>query len=222
MSSKLSNLFSSTDLARIAETVKAAEGQTSGEIVPYVCERSGEYEVALWRAGFALSALAGVSLFLLYQFTTAWLPFNFMQSLFMIFLAHALGMLLALVIPSLKRFFAGEDLLQRAVEQEARAAFLAEEIFKTRERTGILLFLSLFERKVEVLGDAGINAKVSPAEWQEVVQIIVAGMHANQPAQGLIHAIEKCGALLHKQGVARRADDSDELANTLRMKGGRE
>lgn len=221
MTQKLARLFSPGDLERISAAVQAAEGQTSGEIVPYVCERSDDYEVALWRAGFALSALVGASLFMLQRFTTVWLPFNFIQSLFMIFLAHGLGMLLALVMPSLKRFFAGENLLQRTVEHEARAAFLAEEVFKTRERTGILLFLSLFERKVVVLGDAGINAKVTQAEWQEVVHIIVFSMHTKQPAQGLINAIHKCGELLQKQGVLRRADDSDELANSLRLKGER-
>ena len=80
--------------------------------------------------------------------------------------------------------------------------------------------MSLLERRVEVLGDAGINAKVAQTEWEDVVQTIVASMRAQQPAEGLIAAIQKCGALLQRQGVLRRVDDADELSNTLRMKEG--
>lgn len=220
MSSKLSNLFSSADLARIAEAVKAAEGQTSGEIVPYVVERSDGYEAAIWRGGFALSALVWLVVLLWYELSTTWFAFGLVEILLSLVLAQGLGMMLTLLLPALKRFFAGQIALTRAVQQEAHTAFLREEVFKTRERTGILLFMSLFERRVVVLGDAGINAKVAQEEWEEVVQIIIAGMRAQQPAEGLIAAIQKCGALLQKQGVLRRSDDSDELANTLRMQEG--
>ncbi len=218
MTSKLSRLFSSADLARIAEAVKAAEGQTAGEIVPNVVERSDNYEAAIWRGGFALSALVWLAVLLWDELSATWFAFGLAEILLSLMLAQGLGMMLALRIPAVKRFFAGQTALTRAVQQEAQTAFLREEVFKTRERTGILLFMSLFERRVVVLGDAGINAKVAQEEWEEVVQTIVAGMHAQQPAEGLIAAIQKCGALLQKQGVLRHVDDSDELANVLRMK----
>ncbi len=221
MPQKLTQFFSPTDLERISAAVKAAEGQTAGEIVPVVVESSDDYELALWRGGFALSALVWSSIVLAYLLTSVWLPFNLLHVLLLIFLAQGLGMLLTMIIPTVKRFFAGANTMQQRVEQQAQKAFLTEEVFRTRERTGILIFLSLFERKVVVLGDAGINAKVAQAEWNEVVQTIVTGMHAGQPAEGLLAAIQKCGELLQKQGVIRREDDADELANTLRMKGGR-
>lgn len=216
---KISKLFSPEELKHIAAAVNAAEGQTSGEIVPYVVERSEAYEVALWRGGFALSALVWLGVLLWYQLSDAWSALRLVEVLLGLVLAQGGGMLLVLFIPPLKRFFAGPAALARAVNREAQAAFLAEEIFKTRERTGILLFLSLFEKRVVVLGDAGINAKVAPREWEEVVQTIVSGMHRDRPAEGLLAAIQQCGALLQKQGVLRRADDHDELANTLRMRG---
>lgn len=220
MAKKIFRLFSNSELARIAEAVKNAEGKTSGEIVPFVVERSDAYESALWRGGFALSASVGLGIVLGYELSTTWFPLLLIEILTALFLAQALGMLLVLFVPAGRRFFAGEDARARAVKREAQAAFLAEEIFKTRDRTGILIFMSLLERRVEVLGDAGINAKVKQTEWEDVVQTIVAGMRAQQPAEGLIAAIQKCGELLQRQGVIRRADDADELSNALRMKEG--
>lgn len=220
MSKKISQLFSNSDLERIAEAVKIAEGKTSGEIVPFVVERSDAYESALWRGGFALSASVWLGIVLWYELSSTWFPLRLLEILMALFLAQAIGMLLVLFVPAWRRFFAGEDARARAVKQAAQAAFLSEEVFKTRERTGILIFVSLLERRVEVLGDAGINAKVAQTEWEDVVQTIVASMRAQQPAEGLIAAIQKCGALLQRQGVLRRVDDADELSNTLRMKEG--
>jgi putative membrane protein len=213
------NLFFETDRDEIAAAVKTAEGHTAGEIVPYVVVRSDDYEIALWRGGLSVSLLVITLLLAARVFTSGWLDLRFAQTATLILFAQGLGMLAVYFIPGLKRFFAGRELLEQCVTQRAAQAFLAEEIFKTRDRTGILIFLSLFEHKVVVMGDAGINAKVQPEDWNEVVQIIVNGMRASAPGAGLIAAIQKCGELLQRKGVARRPDDTDELQDSLRMAG---
>ncbi|RPH37202.1 hypothetical protein EHM92_03310 [bacterium] len=120
------------------------------------------------------------------------------------------------MIPPLKRWFAGNLLMERRVAQRAAEAFVSEEVFKTRERTGIMIFLSILEHKVLVLGDSGINAKVKSEEWDDVVKRIVTGIRSGKPAEGLIDGIAQCGVLLQKHGVAIRQDDSDELSDSLR------
>lgn len=215
----LSKVFSEADRAQIAAAIKAAEGGTAGEIVPYVVERSDDYEVALWRGGLSLSLLAISVLLLLRVFTPLWLDLGFAQTAMLILLAQGLGMFAVHFFPGVKRFFAGRELLAHNAGRRAAQAFLSEEVFKTRDRTGILIFLSLFEHQVVVLGDAGINARVQQQDWDEVVQIVTAGMRRRAPAQALVAAIQKCGELLQKKGVARRPDDSDELADSLRTEG---
>ena len=215
----ISQVFSEADRERIAAAVKAAEGRTAGEIVPYVVERSDDYEVALWRGGAATSVLVLTVLLLLRVFTPLWLDLHFAQTAMLILLAQGLGMLAVHFLPGARRFFAGRELLEQNVARRAAQAFLSEEIFKTKDRTGILIFLSLFEHKAVVLGDAGINAKVQQQEWHEVVQIITNGMRSDAPGNALIAAIQKCGELLQRQGVARRPDDADELADALRLAG---
>ncbi|MEK9137917.1 MAG: hypothetical protein AAB393_12400, partial [Bacteroidota bacterium] len=152
-------LFSESSLKRIKEAVEEAERSTSGEIVPYVVEMSDTYEVAEWRAG-VLSGVIALGVFAaVRRFTETRLPFDFVEMALVAMLASAAGALLAHFIPVLQRLFTGKHLIDLRVNQRAAQAFIAEEVFATRDRTGILIFLSLLEHRVLVLGDSGINAK---------------------------------------------------------------
>ena len=106
----------------------------------------------------------------------------------------------------------------RACTAARRSRFVEEEVFDTRDRTGILLFVSLFEHRIEVVGDSGINDKVEPAEWVEVVDLVRAGIRRQSLADGLVQAVERCGDLLHRRGVEVRPDDTDELADDVRVR----
>ena len=97
-------------------------------------------------------------------------------------------------------------------------AFLEEEVFSTRDRSGILIFLALFEHRVVVLGDSGINEVVPEDAWQHVVDDLVAGIRARRPAEALVAAIHECGRLLEAHQVEIRPDDTDELPNELRIR----
>lgn len=219
MSKKVEQLFTAEERERIAAAVKAAEQHTSGEIVPCIVAYCDEYEEAVWRGGAAAAFLAFAVFFCLRAFTTTWLPLGLGAMSAVVALAGGVGMLLVQWVPALRRLLAGEELMDRRVTGRALQAFVEEEVFATRERTGILIFFSLLEREVRVLGDAGINARVAPGEWEEVVRRLVAGMRQGRPAQGLIEAIAQCGALLERCGVQRRADDTDELGNAPRTGG---
>ena len=218
MSHTVSKFFTSADQNRIVAAVREAEEKTSGEIVPYVVGHSDLYEEAEWRAGGLFGVALALIVILLQTFTSLWLPFGLVQVLLVILLGGAIGMLLGRFVAPVKRFFAGKALLERRVAQRAAEAFIAEEVFKTRDRTGILIFLSLLERKVLVVGDAGINAKVAKNDWHDIVDRLVRGIRTGKPADGLIDAIEQCGQLLRRHGVNIRPDDKDELPDSLRLK----
>ncbi len=217
MTPSVSRLFSEQDLARIKRAVEEAEKKTSGEIVPYVIEQSDDYERAVWRGASAAGGLAVLTFLAVHAFTVFWLPFTLPVVLVVIMAAFGAGMALVHFVPSAKRLLAGRTLLRKRVSQRAAEAFIAEEVFDTRERTGILLFVSLLERQVLVVGDSGINAHVKQEEWDDVVQSIVRGIRKGSASTGIVEAIGKCGLLLERRGVTRRADDTDELRDDLRM-----
>lgn len=232
-------LLSDAEMAAVRAAVAEAEKRTSGEIVPYVVPASDAYPNALWK-GATLGALAGPLLALALHFrlvrvdTEMGIPFG-VDRLWELWGTHlelwitapaaagaAIGFLLAAFVPPIKRWLAGDEMLELRTRQRAEMAFLEEEVFRTRERTGILLFLSLFEHRVIVLADSGIHTLVEPGQWDGIAAGIAAGIRAGRAGDALLEAIHSCGALLERHGVARRADDLNELPDELRRGGGPE
>ncbi len=217
MASVVSRLFSETDRDRIRAAVVDAEQKTSGEIVPYVVDRCDTYEFAEWRGGALLGMTVATVFAALHELTPLWLPLDFAGLVIVTIVAFVAGMLMVRIFRPLKRVLAGGAEIDHRVSQRAAEAFVSEEVFKTQDRTGILLFVSLLEHRVLVVGDAGINRVVKKSDWEDVVATVIAGLKAGTPADGLVRAIGLCGELLQGSGVQRRADDTDELSDGLRM-----
>lgn len=215
--------FSDEDLQRIKDAVARAEKKTSGEIVPVIVPRSESYEVALWKGGGMAGGLALTFAMLVFHFYQgwglAWLHTGWGMASLTLGAALA-GGLLGAYVPPVTRMLAGGDALARAVHRRAMKAFVDEEVFNTRDRTGILLFISLLEHRIEVLGDAGINEQVTPDEWVDVVRRVRDGIRRGDVAGGLEQAIDLCGELLERSGVDRRPDDANELPDRLRTREG--
>jgi putative membrane protein len=212
-------LLSDADREAVRAAVAEAEKRTSGEIVPYVVPASDAYPNALWK-GAAFGALAGPLLALaLHRLWDLWGSHFELWLLMPAAAGAAIGFLLAAFVPPVKLWLAGDEMLELRTRQRAEMAFLEEEVFRTRERTGILLFLSLFEHRVVVLADSGIHTLVQPGQWEGIAAAIASGLRAGRAREALLEAIRSCGDLLERHGVARRADDVNELPDELRRGG---
>lgn len=214
-------VLSEADLARVEAAVGIAERRTSGEIVPYIVRQSADYDAAVWRAASAGALVATALVLALAALYGGW-SLAWTSSPWAVAGASVggglAGALLGAFVPGIRRAAAGPGALTAEVHRRAAQAFLDEEVFNTRDRTGILLFVSLFEHRIEVLGDAGINEKVETAEWVEVVERIRVGILHKDLAGGLVAAIEMCGDLLERRGVEVRHDDTDELSDRVRLR----
>lgn len=218
MRTDLADYFTAAELERIRRAVDAAEGQTAGEIVPYAVVASDDYAEATWK-GSTLGALAAALLAaVLHGLGGFWGIGGYLWLGLPTVAGAAVGYLAAARIAWLKRLLVPSAVVERRVERRAALAFIEEEVFFTRERTGILIFVSVFEREVLILGDSGINAKVKPEEWGEIVADIAAGIAAGKAADALVEGIRRCGDLLERRGVEIRPDDIDELADELRTR----
>jgi putative membrane protein len=209
--------FSAEDLARIKAAVFEAEGKISGEIVPVFVESSGRYTVANYRGGF----IAAVSAFLTIIFLDRYIPqyaiYDPLIILIVFLLAGILGGLASNFILPLKRLLVTQPQLDFNTRVRAERAFLEEEVFNTRERTGILIFVSFFEREVMVMADKGISKVVEQREWDALVRLIIDGIRRNQIVDGLEAAIKRSGEILLEKGFARAEDDVNELGDELRI-----
>jgi putative membrane protein len=215
----MQTLIEQLDEDRIREAVQRAEERTAGEIVPVVVPRSASYEVVTWRGATIAALLALIAAMLTLQFYDGWglawlyTPWGVVLTALA---SGTVGAVLATYVPPLQRLLAGGDLLDETVHRRALQSFVEEEVFDTRDRTGILLFVSLREHRIEVLGDTGINEQVEPDDWAEVVARIRRGIRNDNLTEGLVEAIAMCGRLLERRGVGIRPDDENELSNTVR------
>jgi putative membrane protein len=211
----LERFFSAADHAAIEAAVREVEARSAGEIVPYAVERSDRYARALWSAA-TLGALAASLVAALGRWAgdlwgvpvALWIALPPATG-------AALGWLAALVLPAVRRALVPAEVLAERVHQRATQAFLEEEVFRTRERTGILIFVSLFEHRVVVLADRGLDGRIAPREWEDVVAGIVAGIRRGQPGPALAEGIRRCASLAAQ--IPPRPDDRDELSGQLRL-----
>jgi putative membrane protein len=210
-------VFSESDLEAIRRATADGERRSSGEIVPYIVERVVDSDEARW-AGAALGALgAALVAGIVHAFGGFWGGFGIWWIALPTFVGAGVGYLVA-GLEAVGRRLIPEDRLERAVDLRAKAAFLEEEVFATRERTGILIFLALFERRAMILADSGIHRSVPEDAWQGVVDDLISGIKAGRAAKALEEAVTVCGKLLEEHGVERRPDDEDELPDEPRIR----
>jgi len=143
---RLRTLFSKADLEAIQTATAAGESRTAGEIVPYIVERVVDRDTARWR-GATLGALgAALAAGLANAFGDFWGGFGVWWITLPAVVGAGMGYLVA-GFDAVGRRLIPEDHIDHSVHLRAKAAFLEEEVFATRDRTGILVFLALFEHR---------------------------------------------------------------------------
>jgi len=222
---KAKNYFSDVQKKQIEEAVANAESNTSGEIVTVVASSSGRYDRAedIFGVLFAMILLAIVWIYS--QEITAvegqWedkitTVITLPCALGIIFIGFIIGALLATFFPALRLLFISKTEMQQEVDRKAQEAFHQFRIRGTQGETGVLIFISLYEHSVRVLGDDAISSKLQQKDWEQVCSLVVEGMKGKQPAEKLIEAIELSGQLLAEH-FPIADNDKNELSNTLQL-----
>lgn len=218
---KLKQKFSEEDLQRIKLAVKEAENKISGEIVPVIVEKSGVYTIANYKA----SLISGVFFFIVMIILDRYIINDASHTLYydplfiftVVFTGAALGALIPNIVPGVKRWLLSRDYMDECCRQTAENAFLEEEIFNTRHRTGIMIFLSFFEHEVIVMADRGISKVVEQEEWDNIVAELVRHIRSGKIIEGIEAGIKRCGQILLEKGFHKTADDVNELRDDLRI-----
>ena len=209
--------FSQDDKDKIKEAVSKLEKATAGELVLYFARKSDDYPGAGWKfaamIGGSVAFIIGLLSYL--WMLPAWLTPMIISIL--IFGLMLIGYLMAIFVPPLRISFISGSVVSHRVLTKARDVFLEEEIFKTNSRIGILVYISELEQKVVVLGDSGINKKISKEDWKHIVDTIVLGIKHEQVAQGIVNAVSICQDLLLKHGFTNVEKDDNELSDEIRI-----
>lgn len=188
---------------RVHAALVDAEKRTVGEIVPVVVERSDGHPGASWLAALC-TMLLGSALF------EAHLPWEAPHWLLLCQLGlGAVGYLAAELLPDFKRTFVSEARAEEVAQEQAFQEFHRLELHKTAAATGVLIFVSLFERRVIVVGDSGIHAKVGDAHWQTAKDAILTSIRQGKLAHGLIEGVRRCGDELAKHFPTHDGDRNE-------------
>lgn len=206
--SKAQEFLTKAEQDAVVRCVQEVEKKTSGEIVPMIASSSYEYPRAPLVGGLIYSLIIAVGATYLFGHNDMWF-------FLVVFLAGFLILSRVLnAFPALKKPFISKREMTEEVKEAAFTAFYQHGLHHTRDLTGILIYVSVFERQVQILADKGINDKVDPAVWGEVVAEITAGIKAGKPGEAICKGVTLCGELVTKS-FPIKPDDTDELPNLI-------
>lgn len=210
------------DMTMIRKAVSSAEKKTSGEIAVALTGESADYSfhelfaaVLVGAAVFsclipAQGAISGLLGSLFWQFPT-WGPVAFTGAL--AFAAIGLFFLVA-NIPVIDRLVIPRRIRSRMVYSRALRHFVESGVYATRERTGILIFISCMEHEVRILADKGISSRIDQSVWNRLAENLANGVKGGKTGAALLEAITECGVILTGHFPAG-ADNENELVDGL-------
>lgn len=199
--------LSDNEKQKIAAAIATAERNTRGELVTVITASSDAYRYIpfLWAA--LLSLLVPGILSLLNNPLT-W------NIAYLVQICTFLGAAAVFNWTPLKMRLIPAAVKRLRAHRLAQEQFFMQELHTTRERTGVLLFVSVAEHYVEIIADQGINDVVSANAWQAIITEFVQRVRNKQVADGFLTAIAACGELLASHFPAKD-DSNNELPNHL-------
>ncbi len=199
--------LSDTEKQQIQQAIAEAEQHTSGELITVIAQQADDYlyVTLMWAALIALAVpglvgLAGSETLMAWRYPLQIIVFFVLAVLFR--------------WPPLTLQLVPRAIRQRRAHRLALEQFLSHNLHQTRDRTGVLLFVSVFEHYVEIIADEGIDRRVPQSEWDAIVADFVVAVRSGQVAEGFLNAVAACDRLLSTH-FPPRPDDENELPDHL-------
>ena len=218
--------LSEAEFELVSKAVGAAEANTSGEIVTVVTDRSDGYtDVALvWSVVVAFTAIAALMFWpdfylglvdrLLGKWNAEWTPRGIFGLALLVAILKFAGMWLIQLWRPLKYFLIPGPIKSHRANARAVQLFKIGAQARTTGKTGILIYLSMRERRAEIVADEAITSKVAPEVWGEAMAAMLAELKRGSCGAGIAAAVERVGKILAEH-LPHRADDVNELPDRL-------
>jgi putative membrane protein len=197
-------MLNESERARVRAAVDQAEKGLAAEIVPCVFVQSSPYPETTWAGAAAAVGLACGALFLTDILHPIWLPLSTL--ILFVPAAAFVGGALGHWCRPVKRFLIGSHRMEESTARRAKEVFFDRGIARTKTRDGVLIFASLLERRVVVLADDAVRAKIPAEAWRPAIDAMIAAAGEGRVADGLVAAVEKAGAALLAAGVTGKTD----------------
>jgi putative membrane protein len=198
--------MSPQDREKIASAIRAAEAGTSGEIVCVLAQSSSD-AAALPVLIAAMIALATPWALVA---TTAWT----VQSILWLQILVFVVLTIFLCLPRIRVALIPRRMRRAMAFRVAAEQFVTRGIARKKDRSGVLIFVSLAEHYVRIIADDGIAARVHQREWEAAVAALIEHMRADRIVDGFIAAIGLSGTLLARH-FPRDGKNVDELPDRI-------
>jgi putative membrane protein len=203
----MAGLLSTADEAAIKQRIAEVEQKTAGELLVIAAARSSGYE----RPRALASALCTFALAVAAHELAVRIPGLW------VLCAQAplfVGLYWLSGHSVFTRWLVPDELCRQKVSARAQQLFVAHGITETRDRSGVLVYLSEAEHRIEILGDRGVHERVGGEGWQRMVDSVVVAIQSGQAGKGVLAAIDAIGVVLAEH-FPPRADDVNELADDV-------
>jgi len=191
----------------IEKEIESVEKETCGQLVPVIAKKSSDYKTVEMINAFIFAYLF---MFIDFGVHGALNPLNILFDT----VVAVLLVVLLFRLNFFKRILIPKRLMMHKVHEAAMMSFYRNGVYKTKHQTGILIYVSLAERMVVIVGDEGIHNKVGDEAWKGIIDIIIKGIKTKHVEQGIVDGIESCRGLL-KEHFPVAADNVDELSNKV-------
>ncbi|HXK17821.1 MAG TPA: hypothetical protein VNG33_08460 [Polyangiaceae bacterium] len=203
----VSSLLSEPDAREVEAAVARVEAQTAAEIVVAVVPQSREY----WQGRVLFSvawALAAGFAFLHFE------PWQEPALAFVSELAVGAAVYALCGLASILRRLVPARAAEQATHDRAFQLFAERGLYRTRDHTGLLIFISELERRVVLLGDRGLDTELGQQGWEEHVTRLLEQIRSGQTRAGIVELLERLTPRL--VAVApHQADDKNELSDRV-------
>ncbi len=200
--------FLDSERCRVTEAIHEAERKTSGEFVAVVAHAVDHdvFVALLWSAVLALF-LPGFVFLMLPKFSGV----RCIEWQVGVFLVTAAVLVFT---PGLAMRLIPKHIRHARARQFARAQFYEQGVHTTHDHSGVLFFVALAERYVEIVADKGIHERVGEAQWQKIIDSFLEPVHRGDVIEGLVAGIEACGHAM-EQHYPADPDAAHELSDGL-------
>jgi len=196
-----------TELYQVIENIEDA---SQVEVVTIIKGNSGNYTdisfflgvfLMFWAYTFFMFAPTIFDVYLIYFLTIA---------------AFFIGFILVEFIKPIKRILSGRKRLNKNVDIYSRAIFQKGGLRHTKDKVGILIYVSLFENKINIIADKGVENIVPDAEFESIKSSFQKVFKASNFQGAFIETLRNCKKIFSKY-LPKKEDDINELPDKLNI-----
>ncbi len=206
----MSNYFNDEIRGKIARLISQIESQSHVELVVSIKSRVHGYAEYPFFVGTVLAFIALTYFRFSTDFYADWMVYT--GTVF----SFILGAIMVGGIPVLHRLMVGQNRLRKFTEIMARASFQKGGIHHTVDKTGVLIFVAVWEKQIMILPDRGVESAIPPGEWEQIQQNFQEVFQSSNPASAFIAKLEGMSVVFSRY-IPQVDSDINELPDNLEI-----